>query len=119
MLPGIDVTLNDMHLKQWMQGSVLPYEDAIEINHCRLEKFACTFSDGLDAKTESGDLAVSMMNCPKKAELLIAHRMRTVSGADKTVVLKDGLVQEQGTPQELYSHSGVYRHMVDLQTGKI
>lgn len=33
-----------------------------------------------------------------KTVLVIAHRMRTVSGADKVVVLSEGTVAEQGAP---------------------
>ena len=36
-----------------------------------------------------------------KTVMIIAHRMRTVADADKIVVLKDGVVAEQGTPAEL------------------
>ena len=36
-----------------------------------------------------------------KTVLIIAHRMRTVSSADKIVVLKDGAVAEQGSPAQL------------------
>ena len=51
-----------------------------------------------------------------KTVLIIAHRMRTVAGADKIVVLQDGVVAEQGSPDELYARHGIYAHMVDLQT---
>ena len=50
-----------------------------------------------------------------KTVLIIAHRMRTVDGADKIVVLKDGVVAENGTPDELKAYDGIYRHMVELQ----
>lgn len=50
-----------------------------------------------------------------KTVLIIAHRMRTVDGVDKIVVLKDGVVAESGTPGELREQKGIYRHMVDLQ----
>lgn len=50
-----------------------------------------------------------------KTVLVIAHRMRTVEGADRIVVLKDGVAAEVGTPEELGSHDGLYRHMVDQQ----
>lgn len=50
-----------------------------------------------------------------KTVLVIAHRMRTVSGADKVVVLSDGLVAEQGTPEELMDTGRLYPHMVKLQ----
>ena len=50
-----------------------------------------------------------------KTVLIIAHRMRTVAGADQIVVLKDGVVAEQGSPKELYVKGGIYAHMVDLQ----
>lgn len=50
-----------------------------------------------------------------KTVLIIAHRMRTVADADKIVVLKDGIVAEQGNPAELDRKDGLYRHMVDMQ----
>lgn len=52
-----------------------------------------------------------------KTVLIIAHRMRTVAGADQIVVLADGIVAEQGKPEELYAQKGLYTHMVDLQMG--
>lgn len=52
-----------------------------------------------------------------KTVLIIAHRMRTVAGADKIVVLADGTVAEQGKPDELYRQNGIYTHMADLQYG--
>ena len=48
--------------------------------------------------------------------LVIAHRMRTVAGADHIVVLENGHVAEQGTPAELMQKGGLYRHMVELQS---
>ena len=50
-----------------------------------------------------------------KTVLVIAHRMRTVAGADKIVVLADGTVAEQGTPSELLSKNGIFKRMSDLQ----
>lgn len=50
-----------------------------------------------------------------KTVLIIAHRMRTVDGADKIVVLKDGVVTEQGTPEKLKEQNGIYKHMFDMQ----
>ena len=50
-----------------------------------------------------------------KTVLIIAHRMRTVDGVDKIVVLKDGVVAESGTPEYLKAIDGIYRHMADLQ----
>lgn len=48
--------------------------------------------------------------------IVIAHRMRTVMGADHIVVLSDGRVAEEGTPQELLERDGIFRHMAELQT---
>lgn len=53
-----------------------------------------------------------------KTVIIIAHRMRTVSGADKIVVLKDGIVVESGTPKELMKKKGIYSHMLSLQNEK-
>ena len=51
----------------------------------------------------------------EKTVLVIAHRMRTVAGADKIVVLADGRVAEQGAPEELLARDGLYAHMAALQ----
>ncbi len=51
-----------------------------------------------------------------KTVLIIAHRMRTVAGADKIVVLSGGRVTEQGLPEELLARGGSYARMVALQT---
>ena len=51
-----------------------------------------------------------------KTVLVIAHRMRTVAGADHIVVLENGHVAQQGTPAELMAQGGLYRRMVELQS---
>ena len=50
-----------------------------------------------------------------KTVLVIAHRMRTVAGADKIVVLSGGMVAEEGSPDELMKHKGIYAQMVKIQ----
>ena len=51
-----------------------------------------------------------------KTVLVIAHRMRTVAGADKIVVLSEGTVAEEGAPETLLEQNGLYARMVTLQT---
>ena len=50
-----------------------------------------------------------------KTVLVIAHRMRTIAGADKIVVLSGGMVAEEGSPDELMKHKGIYAQMVKIQ----
>ena len=50
--------------------------------------------------------------------MVIAHRMRTVAGANKIVVLANGVVAEQGTPEKLMKKNGIFTHMVQLQTDR-
>ena len=50
-----------------------------------------------------------------KTVLVIAHRMRTVLGADHVVVLAEGRVAEEGTPAELLAAGGLFARMVSLQ----
>ncbi len=51
-----------------------------------------------------------------KTVIVIAHRMRTVMSADKIVVLEEGRVAEQGSPEELLAAGGLFARMVRLQT---
>lgn len=46
---------------------------------------------------------------------MIAHCMRTIAGADHIVVLENGMVKEQGTPDELMHTGGMYQRMSALQ----
>ena len=50
-----------------------------------------------------------------KTVIVIAHRMRTVMGADHVVVLKEGRVVEDGSPTELLEADGLFARMVALQ----
>ena len=50
-----------------------------------------------------------------KTVMIIAHRMRTVADADKIVVLKDGTVAENGSPEALEKQGGIYANMLKTQ----
>ena len=69
----------------------------------------------LDVENETLIQAALSRLIKDKTVLVIAHRMRTVSGADKVVVLSDGSVAEQGTPGELMNAGKIYPHMVKQQ----
>ena len=51
-----------------------------------------------------------------KTVLIVAHRMRTIEGADKIVVLRDGTVEENGSPDQLMAEGGTFSNMVRLQS---
>lgn len=70
----------------------------------------------LDAENETLIQSALSRLIRNKTVLVIAHRMRTVAGADKIVVLADGIVAEQGHPDKLYRQNGIYTRMVNLQT---
>lgn len=69
----------------------------------------------LDAENESKIQHALGELIKNKTVLIIAHRMRTVSGADKIVVIKDGIIAETGTPQELKEASGIFSSMLKTQ----
>ena len=69
----------------------------------------------LDAENETQIQKAISRLVKGKTVLIIAHRMRTVKGADKLVLLKEGKVAEQGTPQELFAKGGLYTKMCKLQ----
>lgn len=70
----------------------------------------------LDVENETAIQTALSRLIKNKTVMIIAHRMRTVSGADKIVVLKDGVVAEQGRPDKLLEKKGIFSHMVELQT---
>ena len=69
----------------------------------------------LDVECETAVQAALSRLVYGKTVLVIAHRMRTVAGADKIVVLSGGRVAEQGTHEALMQKGGVYASLYALQ----
>ena len=69
----------------------------------------------LDAENETKVQRALSELIKNKTVLIIAHRMRTVSGADKIVVIKDGKIAESGAPSELVENQGLFTAMVNTQ----
>ena len=69
----------------------------------------------LDAENETAIQEALSKLIINKTVLIIAHRMRTIANADHIVVLKDGVVAEDGSPSELMEKNGIYRHMSEQQ----
>lgn len=69
----------------------------------------------LDVENETLIQAALSRLIQEKTVLVIAHRMRTVAGADKIVVLADGKVAEEGTPAQLLQQNGIFARMSRLQ----
>jgi len=72
-------------------------------------------SSSLDVENESLIQASLSKLIQNKTVLIIAHRMRTVAGADRIVVLKDGYVAQNGSPAELAKEDGIYHDMIQAQ----
>ena len=47
--------------------------------------------------------------------VMIAHKLKTIAGADQIIVLDQGEVKEVGTHKELMDNHGLYRHLWDIQ----
>ena len=50
-----------------------------------------------------------------RTSLVIAHRLSTIQNADRILVIKDGMIAEQGTHSELMEQAGVYKSLVEMQ----
>lgn len=70
----------------------------------------------LDIENETAVQTALSSLIQNKTVLIIAHRMRTVMGADQVIVLSEGKIAEQGPPAQLMEKDGIFRRMVTLQT---
>ena len=50
-----------------------------------------------------------------KTMLIISHRLSTIKKADRILVLKDGLIQEEGSHEELMKKGAFYAYLVNEQ----
>jgi ATP-binding cassette subfamily B protein len=69
----------------------------------------------LDAENETAIQEALSKLIKNKTVLIIAHRMRTIANADHIVVLKDGVVAEEGRPSELSQTDSIYSRMTKQQ----
>jgi subfamily B ATP-binding cassette protein MsbA len=69
--------------------------------------------------TESEQLVMEALERLMKGRtvITIAHRLSTIRDSDKIVVLKGGVVAEQGTHDELLARNGVYAELYKIQFG--
>ncbi|KAK6357261.1 Iron-sulfur clusters transporter atm1, mitochondrial [Orbilia javanica] len=70
-------------------------------------------TSALDTETETSLLQNinSILKEKKRTSVFVAHRLRTIFDSDQIIVLKDGVVAEQGTHQELVDGGTVYASM--------
>lgn len=69
----------------------------------------------LDAENETAIQEALSRLIKNKTVMIIAHRMRTIANADHIVVLKDGVVAEQGSPEKLAGYDSIYSRMTKQQ----
>ena len=69
----------------------------------------------LDVENETAIQEALSRLIKNKTVMIIAHRMRTIAKADHIVVLKDGVVAEEGSPAELSSTDSIYSRMTRQQ----
>ena len=70
--------------------------------------------------TESEKLVIEALERLMKGRtvITIAHRLSTIRDADKILVLKDGVLAEEGTHEELLARNGVYAELYHIQFDK-
>jgi ABC-type multidrug transport system fused ATPase/permease subunit len=72
-------------------------------------------TSALDSLTEAAITNTLLKMFAAKNRILIAHRLATVQGAHRIVVLKDGQIEEEGSPKTLYQQNGLYKILYDTQ----
>ncbi len=73
-------------------------------------------TSSLDIQNESKVQEAISRLTKNKTVIVIAHRMRTIAGANKIVLLKEGKVSAEGTHSEMLKSSKDYENMINLQT---
>ena len=72
-------------------------------------------TSSIDTRTEM-EIQASFARLTKgRTSFIVAHRLSTVRGADRIIVMRDGNIVESGTHCELLESGGFYRHLYDSQ----
>ena len=76
-------------------------------------------TSALDSISESAIQDALEIMMEGRTSIVIAHRLTTILKADKILVVKDGVIAEQGTHDELLEKNGVYRELYETQFRQI
>src|SRR5437868_11520831 len=74
-------------------------------------------TEALDSESEKVVIEALERVMKGRTVITIAHHLSTIRDADKIVVLKDGVVAEQGSHDELLALGGEYAGLHRLQAG--
>jgi ATP-binding cassette, subfamily B, bacterial len=72
-------------------------------------------TSALDAETETLVMAAVRAAMSGRTTLVIAHRLSTIQTADLILVLRNGVIAEQGNFDELLARGGFFSHLYSLQ----
>jgi len=72
-------------------------------------------TSALDSISESSIQSALEVMMQGRTSIVIAHRLSTILKADRILVIKDGVIKEQGTHEELLKLEGVYRELYETQ----
>lgn len=76
-------------------------------------------TSALDSISESSIQNALEAMMEGRTSIVIAHRLSTILKADRILVVKDGIIAEQGTHDELLGMDGIYRDLYETQFRKI
>ena len=105
------------------QAEQNPYEEYREMAHKLIDQFMRYGRPFVDSDHAP---CVALRMYPKEAGnieelvkdrtvVMIAHKLKTIAGADQIIVLDQGEVKEVGTHKALMNNHGLYRHLWDIQ----
>jgi ATP-binding cassette subfamily B protein len=72
-------------------------------------------TSALDSESEASIKEALQRLTEGKTTIVIAHRLTTITSADKIIVMEDGKVAEEGTQRELLASEGIYSRLYNYQ----
>ena len=75
-------------------------------------------TSSVDPETEEMITKATRQVTQRRTSIVIAHRLATIQGADRILVLQEGTIVESGSHQELLNREGLYKHLVEIQFRK-
>ena len=73
-------------------------------------------TSSVDSETEALVTAASDKMMKGRTSIVVAHRLSTIQGADRILVMHKGVIRESGSHQELIlQENGLYKKLYELQ----
>ncbi|EHJ02164.1 Xenobiotic-transporting ATPase [Clostridium sp. DL-VIII] len=125
LIDGLPFKEETLLMKDWKYGTDISqgqWQKIAIARCCYCDSLICIFDEpfsSIDVEAENHIIQQINSNKKERLAIFITHRFSSISLADEIIVMKEGVILEQGKHMELVNNKGLYYELYSTQTDKL